>query len=272
MVEQTIEPLLGQLGLDGNRARFYLAALELGEASIADISRRAGIGRTNAYEVVERLIADGLISRISRGPRSYVQAQDPLVLLRRIEEQRLIAQSLVPQLRSLHQRGGSKPQVRYFEGIEGITEVLYDTLSCQSGELCGVLAMAELLETPGQDVMQRYIQARIKAGLNLRVVRSESREAGLLWPASHTERRYLRYAPSTLDLGMTSYVYDDKVAYISSRREHYALCIESAEFAAFQRAMFEGLWHTSTPVAPQQTRVAATTAKTRATATEPAPG
>ncbi|WP_246173952.1 TrmB family transcriptional regulator [Paraburkholderia hayleyella] len=249
-MDPAIESMLGQLGLDGNRARFYVAALEIGEAPVAEISRRSGISRTNAYEVMDRLITDGLISRIQRGTRVYVQAQDPFVILRRTEEQRRIAEGLVPQLRSLHQRTGNKPRVRYFEGVEGITEVLYETLSCRSGKLCGILAMAELLETPGLEVMQRYIQARIKAGLSLHVVRSTSREAGPLWPTSRTERRLLRYAPDSLDLGMTTYVYDDKVAYISSRREHYALCIESVEFAAFQAAMFESLWRISTPSAP----------------------
>ncbi|CAE6863490.1 hypothetical protein R75461_08115 [Paraburkholderia nemoris] len=249
-MDQTLEQALGQLGLDGNRARFYIAALELGEATIASISHRAGIGRTNAYEVMERLTADGLISRIQRGTRVYVQAQDPFVILRRIDEQRRLAADLVPQLRSLHQRTGSKPRVRYFEGAEGITEVLYDTLSCRSGELRGILAMAELQETPGEEVMDRYIRARIKAGLSLRVIRSESRETGAIWPASQAERRQLRYAPDGLDLGMTAYIYDDKVAYISSRREHYALCVESAEFAAFQTTMFDGLWLISSPAPP----------------------
>jgi len=90
--------------------------------------------------------------------------------------------------------------------------------------------------------MNKHIRARIRAGLDLRVIRSASRETDRIWPASRSERRELRYAPAGLDLGMTSYIYDDKVAFISSRREHFALCVQSEEFAAFQTAMFEGLW------------------------------
>ncbi|AGW90309.1 TrmB family transcriptional regulator [Ralstonia pickettii] len=248
MVESELERALAQLGIEGNRARFYLAALELGEATIADVSHHAGIARTNAYEVMQRLVSEGLISRIERKSKVFVQAQDPFVILRRIEQQRQIAADIVPQLRMLHHQAGHKPRVRYFEGLEGITEVLYDTLSCRSGELRGILAMAELMETPGLDVMNRYIAARTKAEIRLRVIRSESRETAAIWPASRAERRELRYAPTGLDLGMTSYIYDDKVAYISSRREHFALCIESAEFAAFQAALFDGLWMISREV------------------------
>ena len=118
-LNQTLEHALGQVGIDGNRARFYLAALELGEATIAAVSHHAGIGRTNAYEVLERLIADGLISRIQRGAKVFVQAQDPFVILRRIEEQRRLAAELLPQLRSLHNRAGSKPRVRYTLEVAG---------------------------------------------------------------------------------------------------------------------------------------------------------
>jgi hypothetical protein len=37
------------------------------------------------------------------------------------------------------------------------------------------------------------------------------------------------------------------VAFISSRAEHYALSIQSAEFFAFECSLFEVLWSTSTP-------------------------
>ncbi len=46
---------------------------------------------------------------------------------------------------------------------------------------------------------------------------------------------------------MTTYIYDETVTIISSRRENFAMTIESAEFAALQRQLFEALWSASTP-------------------------
>jgi sugar-specific transcriptional regulator TrmB len=43
-LNQALEQALAEIGIDGNRARFYLAALELGEAPIAAVSHQAGIG------------------------------------------------------------------------------------------------------------------------------------------------------------------------------------------------------------------------------------
>lgn len=41
--------------------------------------------------------------------------------------------------------------------------------------------------------------------------------------------------------------YDDTVVFISSRAQHYALSIQSAEFYAFECGLFEVLWRASTP-------------------------
>ncbi len=46
---------------------------------------------------------------------------------------------------------------------------------------------------------------------------------------------------------MTQYVYDNKVAIISSRKENYGVIIESREFADLQSMLFEMLWNASTP-------------------------
>ena len=57
----------------------------------------------------------------------------------------------------------------------------------------------------------------------------------------------LRYAPPGFAFTMTTYIYDDKVALISSRRENFAMTIESEEFASMQTHFFEVLWAAASP-------------------------
>ena len=90
--------------------------------------------------------------------------------------------------------------------------------------------------------MAQYIDERIRRGIKLRVVRSPARDTEAIWPSSQEEDRELRYAPVHLILGMTMYIYDEKVLHISSRNENYALVIESEEMSAMNRALFESLW------------------------------
>lgn len=241
-----IEEQLASIGLDEKERRFYLAILQLGSASVTEIAARAGVTRTNGYDLLARLEARGLVRQSTEdGPRVVV-AEDPKVLISNWERTRTTLDGLVPELRSLFNATASRPRIRFYEGAEGITRVLWETLECRSGVLLGILSMHELLEIPGTDGMQRYIAERLKRRIRLRVLRSGGRETSKIWASSKSELREMRYAPPSIDLGMTMYINDETVSCLSSKRENYGLVIESAEFSALMRAMFEGVWTIST--------------------------
>lgn len=238
---------LAALGLDDKEIRFYLAALELGSASVTEVASRAKVTRTNGYDILARLEERGLLSQTSGNGVRNVVAEDPGVLLNKWDETRNVLQDLVPELRSLFNAAPHKPKVRFYEGADGIEKVLWGTLDCRDKRLVAILSMNELLEVPSGPGMQRYIDERVRRGIALRVLRSRSRETASIWQSSIAELRDLRYAPGTIDLGMTMYIHDDTVSYLSSKKENYGLVIESAELAALHRALFEGLWLSSQP-------------------------
>lgn len=238
---------LAALGLDDKEIRFYLAALELGSASVTDVASRAKVTRTNGYDILARLEERGLLSQATGNGARNVVAEDPGVLLRKWDQTRTALQELVPELRSLFNAAPHKPKIRFYEGADGIEQVLWGTLECRDKQLIGILSMSELLEVPSLQGMQRYIDERVRRGISLRVLRSHSRETADIWHSSTRELRNLRYAPETIDLGMTMYIHDNTVSYLSSKKENYALVIESAELAALHRALFEGLWLSSQP-------------------------
>lgn len=234
---------LAAVGLDPKEQRFYLAALELGAAPVTAVASRAGVTRTNGYDLLERLEKRGLLAQVhgEEGIRQVVPA-DPGVLIRDWEQTRLMLNDLVPELRSLFNSSPRKPRLRFHEGVEGIQRAIWATLECKSGVLLGVLSMHELMEVPGDAWMATYIAERVRRGIKLEVVRSHSRETLKVWPASKGELRELRYAPPGVDLGMTAYISDDTVTYVSSKNENYALTIESRELASLQRSLFKSLW------------------------------
>lgn len=237
--------LLDRLGLSGKKGRFYLAALELGEAPIHSVAKRAGISRTTAYDILSSLIKQGLLSQIEKTGRTCVVAEDPAVLIANLEEQRRTLDAALPEIRAVYNRSSVKPRIHYYEGEDGITSVLNETLNCRSGELYGILSMVELLNTPGEDLMRQYIQQRADADLNLFVVRSREEEVSDTWRTKEDELRNVRFAPGDTRFTMSSYIYDDTVSLISSSKESFAVRIESAEFARLQKTLFETLWAAS---------------------------
>ncbi len=242
-----IEKALMTLGLDPNQQRVYIAALELGQAPVTQVALKAGLGRTTAYAVLDRLAAEGMVRFVPDSSPRQVVAEDPGIMLRRLEDRRLILGEALPVLRSLYNASKAKPKINYFDGVDGIRTVLWDTLSCRSPELLGILAMNELIQTPGLEEFDLYIAERVRRALPLRVIRSTAHESGPIWSSSASEYRELRYAPPHVDLGMTMYLYDDKIGLISTQRENFGMIIESKEFTLLQRALFESLWLQSTP-------------------------
>lgn len=240
----SIDQVLVQIGLQETEAKFYLAALELGQASVRDIAAKAGISRTNAYDVFSRLLEQGLVTQVGAAANKIIliAAEPPDQLTELLDARRRKLDVLLPELRSMHNGASGKPRVRYYQGSEGIKLVLDDTLSARDKTLLGILSMRDLYEVPGRAWMDDLVRRRIDAGVFLRVIRSPAKDIPHMWPQSAADLREVRFASLDFVFTMTSYIYDNKVAIISSRRENFAMTIESEEFAMMQRNLFEVFW------------------------------
>lgn len=245
----TLENRLISLGLHPTEAKFYLAALELGQASVREIAAKACISRTNAYDVVSRLAEQGLVRQLtgSDSRTMLVAAENPEHLVGIFEERRRLLASTLPELRSLHNLTAGKPRVRFYEGVEGIKTVLDEAIQTRGKTVLAILSMRDLYEVPGRAWMDDHVRRRIENGVHLRVIRSAVNDVHPNWDDNAAELRSLRFAPRDMVLAMTTYISEDRVASISTRRENFAMTIESAEHAATQRHMFEALWAISSP-------------------------
>jgi hypothetical protein len=91
------------------------------------------------------------------------------------------------------------------------------------------------------------VARRVKAGISLRVIRSRERDAPNVYPSTPRDLREMRFAPAGMVFPITTYVYDNKVLVLSSKKETFGLLIESADIAQAHRNYFEALWQISTP-------------------------
>jgi hypothetical protein len=156
---------------------------------------------------------------------------------------------VLPELRSRYSRSAARPRIRYYEGRDGISAVLSDTIECRSKRLKGILSMtSDVFKVLGQFAMEQYVARRIAAGVHLQVVRSRQLEAGQdRWLSRAEDLRELRWAPAGAVFTMTTWTYDDKVSVISSRRENFGIIIQSEEFSDLMNTLFAVLWQASQP-------------------------
>ena len=122
-------------GLSENEAAIYLAALELGETTVSRLARKAEIKRTTAYLVIDSLKERGLISSLKKESASVFFAEDPRKLHEVLEERKQKIDKIMPQLLAFTNLIDKKPEIRYFDGNEGIKEVYRDSLKYQNQEI-----------------------------------------------------------------------------------------------------------------------------------------
>jgi sugar-specific transcriptional regulator TrmB len=245
---------LAQLGLDPREARFYVAVLTLGRTTVARAAQHANVSRTSGYDLARRLINRGLLQTIEFGEsgrredrsRSELVAADPSSLFDEVDRRRALLENLVPQLRAVQSTARARPKVRYLEGVAGIREALFETLTWPS-PIRGIFAMKDLFLVPGEDALDEYVESRRERALTLHVVRSPERDIPRRWPTSRAALRIARYAPPDLVFTMTTIIGEDAVAVMSSRQEGFAMMIDSREYALTQASLFEVLWNASTP-------------------------
>jgi len=244
----TIGEKLAQFGLEGKKAKIYLALLELGTARVFEIAKKSGVERPTAYDILNKLVREGLASFFDKDSVLHYRAEDPEKILDHLQEKQRVFERMLPELKSVYNALAGKPQVHFYEGIGGIKAVLEDTLTSRDKKLCGVLSVVDLFEVLGQEYMETYVQRRVEERINLRVVRSKPKEVDKeYWPTSLQALRQLRYAPAQMVFSMTTYTYGAKVALISSRRENFGMIIESGEFYENMQHLFEALWQVSKP-------------------------
>ena len=242
-----LEQDLARLGIEGNLYTVYCACIGLGEASVSSVIARAQLPKSTVYDALEKLEKAGLVA-ISAGLRNRtVSAHHPNVLLDQHESKRRMLDEMMPGLKALFYRAQGKPNVRFYEGDDGVSQALWDSLHSDDEELLSCFPASETLEYAGIPEMDAYIKERVRSGKKLKVLRSLGDMKKDLWPSSRGELREVRYTPDSVHMAMTFVIYGKSVVFLSSKKESYGMVIDSADFSTLLTAMFKGIWEISTP-------------------------
>jgi len=249
---EKFENLGKEAGLSQNEVKVYLANLDLGPSPVQKIAQKASLSRMACYTILESLLSKGLVSHFIKGKKRYWAASNPDRLLelsrekeRKLDQEKDQIRQFLPELKSIYNLAGKKPEVRFYEGVEGLKAIYEDTLSSREDFLVySSLADVDRL-IPDQKFWSRYIKKRVSLGIRAKGICPRSKEALKLTKTDKQELREIRFLPEGEDLGPTeTYIYDDKVAMLSFSGEIVGVVIENKEFAETQRKIFERIWRT----------------------------
>ena len=238
---------LVELGLNDKQIKVYHALLELGPSTATEISREANIDRTTSYNILDSLVADGLVNRAGKTKVQKFVAENPDSLVVYIEnkikknqESLKKAYDLLPELFSIYNEK-EKPKVKYYDGAEKMKEAFEDTLTTR-GEIWAYAVGGEAIKSVGEKYVTNYIRKRVEKNIKIKVIApSDEGSIEIISKDREQLRESLIIPKEEYYFAVEIDIYDNKVLMVSWK-ENFAVLIESKEIADTHRNAFRIGW------------------------------
>lgn len=246
MKNEQLSLTLQGLGLGEKEAGVYIALLEMGRGTVAQIARKAGLNRTTGYDILDSLVNKGLVNISGKEPKSEYAAEPPeavVVYLKKevgtAEERISKAETLLPELRAIATTQ-NRPRIKFYEGADGLKNVYEDTLS--STEPIRAYANVDDMHKGLPNYFPAYYKRRAGKGIAIRAIVPKT-PIGIERGAHDVEekREIAFVSPDKYYFSPEINIYDNKVM-IASWKEKLGVIIESAEIADAMKKIYELAW------------------------------
>ena len=240
--------ILKQLNFSNKEIDVYLAGLKLGKGSITELAKKSGIKRPTTYVILEKLKDLGLVSLSVQKKKKIFSIQNPEKLLKllenekeKIEEKQKELKNVLPKLKSLTKKDTLVPTIRYYEGKEGVWNILDDTL--QPDQNCWMIVSGKIFNILGvKRLMKEIIQKRAIVGGKGYVISDLHPEEVKLYKENKTYLREHRFLPETINLDSLIFIYADKIALIFLKEPISGIIMENKALFQVFKFMFDSLW------------------------------
>ncbi|MBT6034624.1 MAG: hypothetical protein HOA84_03345 [Candidatus Jacksonbacteria bacterium] len=241
-----ITSTLQSIGLSDKETRVYIALLELGRGTVSQIARKSHINRTTTYDILASLIEMSIISISGKQPKQEYVAEQPEKIITHLEKkiqnnQAAIkkAHKLLPDLKGLQQKS-TRPQVRFYEGTEGLKQAYEDTLS--SHETIKAYANVDEIHKTLPGYFPKYYQRRTEKKIKIQAIFSDNQKSRERKSFDKQESRETALIPEhEYPFSPEINIYDNKVM-IASWKEKLGIIIESKEIAEAMKSIYKLAW------------------------------
>lgn len=236
-------------GFDERETKIYLAGLEVGSATVLELSRQTRLARTTIYPIVENLRHRGFFRmRKEKGHTHYV-AEPPATFLRRLEERERTFRAILPALEELHGSTREAVGVTMYEGSDGFRHFWRKLFRSGVKEYCLLTSGVGLREYVHEDYLVKHVIAeRLRLGIRSRQLVPRNAMTRKIVGKDAVELRESRFLPEGIALPATVLVFGDEVAFVTTRRENSVILVASGDIARTLRTTFELLWAGARPV------------------------
>ncbi len=240
---------LQNIGLSDKEAKVYLANLELGQSSVQNIAKKAGVNRATTYVILNSLIKKGLCSTFEQDKKTLYVASDPNLLegvfevqKKELEEKQRYFQTIVPQLNLINNRQTDKPKVKFFEGKQGLINCFIEFTGYNGGKddyfrLAFHRDRLEKIFTPEENARFREMRKKNQGSSKSKVLYNSK------VPISDTtDALRIRLDEDKFPLPCDIGVFGDNIRILSESKELSGILIVDHDIATTLRSLFELAW------------------------------
>ena len=234
---------LTDLGLEPKQAAVYGALLELGEATVVDISKKTKISRTNLYYILDGLKSLGFVYQTTTKKKTVYLAENPKDFLDKFRNRVEKFAENIEKLKEV-KKVSSKPRIFYFDGAEGFKQVWDFLFKSGVKEYLITADPEEMLGFVKKGyITGKIIEEKVRLGIKSRQLVASSLYSKEVVAKDLEENRVSRILPHIYKIPFTKIIFDNRVACISPMIENFMFIIESEAFAKTERSVFEALWN-----------------------------
>jgi len=255
-----LKKILKDLGLPDSACAIYLRLTETGYSSARQLAENLNLPRPTVYDNLKVLISNGLVVEKNEENKKMFGCDDTKHLLHlvksKIDDLKKSEEEIKEALSSLTLNVKAlEPKVKFYSGPAGIKQVLRDLLWYENIETLTMWPINEMIDILGKEYMETLNRRRIRQKISIRGIWPRDKAVDLKdhpylgIGAKHL--RQLHWAPKGMTWDMSYWLYDDKVAFISSKLEGFGFVVHSRDFAGLIRAQFEQLWKITEPIKAQ---------------------
>lgn len=246
-----MEHVLRNLDLSDEEIKAFLFLLENGAQTAGDLAKKTGLSRPSLYGFMHKMQKKGLVIESQKNKVKTFTASSKEKVSQLFEEKIKALEegknAVERAYREVMKMGAMvSPKFQMFEGKEGMKQVLKDMLLYKNIETKAYWPIKAMIEILGEEFFKALNKERIKNRLYTRAIWPQNQVVKIAThPYLGTGEKFLReirVAPKDIGFSMGYWIYGNKVAFVSSRREAFGFIIESKELVEMLSSQFEVMW------------------------------
>lgn len=232
---------LKKMGLSEKEASIYLACLRLGPASITEIAKISGLKRPTVYLIIDNLLEKDLVHRSVKGKRIYYLATKPENLISLLEGKISLIKNILPNLEALYPSPIKQPQIRFYQGKNGLKNI-YEEIFSSSSNIKAIVSLDKFFQVFSERENAYFFELLKKSGARIYDLIENSSQA-LKYAKAYYRKglSWVKILPENFKITTDILIFGKGLALISFENLT-GLIIENIELAQTHRQIFKFLW------------------------------